>query len=355
MIERIKPLIENSGSFGLLTDQNPEDHEFLAKEALKKTISQKFLPVLDLPRPHTELLEKWSAIIKPVQEIEFPKKTLLKLPKSKYGIKEVAYKEDGENLALVITSDNGLISSNDISFETLLPETETVFCFFENQAKLEKFQGMLQLPDNEKIVFLSPNRRTQTEKVFEIIKIFNPDILEDAGISSLLYAALVSETNNFSEKNTKEVLSLGSLLLENTIQHEIISEILEKEKSDISPQLFGRALARTFIDPLLNISWSFLNSRDLQKTNSSSISLKSLYKITQKISKIITSQNLHILIWQSIDGIQALVAAGKGRNESFLLPFAEKMNAAPQSRFFTVGPFKNFSEAEIYLRDALKT
>ena len=46
-IDKIKSLIEDSQSFAILSDKNPENFEFLAKEALKTTINKKNIPIID--------------------------------------------------------------------------------------------------------------------------------------------------------------------------------------------------------------------------------------------------------------------------------------------------------------------
>ncbi len=361
MLEKITNIIENSQSFGILIDQNSEDCEFLLKEVLKKTILKNETPVLDLPKAclpegkvQNELQEKWSTISKPSPIIEFPKKTLIKLPKDKYGIKEVSYKTQDGNLALVLTANTENILIEDISLEKLPPETEVVFCFFDEENKINQFKNSIQIPNNEKIIFITSKTRTQTEKVFDIIKIFNPKILNDSEISTLLFAALVTETNNFSERKTKEVLSLGGLLLEKGVDKEKISEIIKKENSLFFNQIFGRAMARTYTDQELAISWSFLNNKDFQKTNNISITPQKIYKIIKKISYSINPQKLNILIWQTINGVECMIADPKNLHRPKLLTLAEKIGTNLNSRYFTTGPFKNFSEAEIYLKNTIR-
>lgn len=354
MTEKIKSLIENSKSFALLLDDQPEEHEFLAKEILKEVINNKGLPVLTLPEDPEELKKKWALVAQSANSINFPQKTALKLPKTKYQIQEISYKDDGENLSFIITSPNDIILKEDISLEKLPPEAETVFCFFENREKIEKFKNLLCLPAQEKIIFFEQGEKTLTEKIFNIAQIFDPQLLNNEKISTLLYAALLLETRNFTEKTSKDTLALASLLLENGVQQEIISSVAEAQKNVFSAQLIGRLLARTFIDDALGVSWSFLNSRDLQKTNNISASPSLLYKMIQQAKTLIPIQKLHILLWQTTEGIKALVAVGGQKTEKYLLPIAEKMDTKPCSKFFISGPFETFSEAELKLREIIK-
>jgi hypothetical protein len=245
MLEKIKPLVENSKSFGILLDKNPEEHEFLAQEALKEAIRSRGIPVLSLPETHEELQKKWGRIIKPTALFDFPQKTAIKLPKEKYGIKEVAYKEDQDNLSLIITSSNALLSNEEISIEKLSPETEAIFCIFENHEKLEMFKTFLQLPESDRIVFISADEKTLTEKISLIIKLFEPRYLENKEVATLLFASLLVETNNLYKKGSKEIFSFASLLIENRADKEAVSEIMDHEKKPSFVQIIGRLLART--------------------------------------------------------------------------------------------------------------
>jgi hypothetical protein len=353
-LNKIKTLIEESKSFGLLLDPNPEEHEFLAREILEQVITQKKLPIVSLPELSKINKEKWSPVLKEKLAVFVPHKTSIRLPKQKYLVEEVAYEENEEYLSFVLTPKKGGLLKEDLVLENLPPQVDTAFCLFENETKIETFKNDITLPSKEKIVYITPNEKTITEKVFSIAEIFNPNILTDKNISTLLFAALLKETNEFSENITKETLSLGSLFLENGARKETINSITEKEKTAFSAQILGRMLARTYIDDVMKTSWSFLNQRDMQKTNQVSVSPNFLYNLLKKIRTLIPPQKLHVLIWQSKEGIRALITAAAHKNEQYLLPLAQKFQTEPQSRFFIVGPFENFSQAESKLRQTLK-
>ena len=113
-------------------------------------------------------------------------------------------------------------------------------------------------------------------------------------------------------------------------------------------------MARTYTDQELAISWSFLNNKDFQKTNNISITPQKIYKIIKKISYSINPQKLNILIWQTINGVECMIADPKNLHRPKLLTLAEKIGTNLNSRYFTTGPFKNFSEAEIYLKNTIR-
>jgi len=355
-IEKIELLINGSQNFGVFLNRDPEDHEFLAKEILKRTINKRGYPVLDLPADNLELTSKWQSLTSPFDvQLEFPKKTSIKLPREKYGIKEVSYKEqkDGD-LSLIVTSQNSPLLNEDLLIEELPPEIDVVFCLFNNSEKLENFKSQAKLPPNDKVVFLTSEGKTLTQKIFEITKLFDNNALDDPEINSLLFAALTTETNNFSEKIDEENLSFASSLLAKGADKAGVFKLLEKEKKTSVIQLLGRILARTYTDEISNISWSFLNQRDIQKTGNAPTSVLFMQKMINKIKPFLPPLNLHILLWQSETGINATSTFGTARNENYLEAMAEKIGAKAKNRFLTLGPFENFSKAEIYMREKLR-
>lgn len=352
-LNKIKTIIENSGSFAILLDKKPEEYEFLAAEALKQALNIKNRPVLILPPDAGRFKEKWGAILQSEKIVPFPQKTTIKLPKKTCEIEKISYKEEDGYLSFIITSgNNGILSKEDISLEKSVPEAESVFCFFEKREGIKKFENSIVLPSNEKMIFITPNNKTLTEKCFNIIKFLDENILNDKNISSLLFASLIIETENFAE-TTEPTLRLGAFLAERGERQEKVMEILKKEKDPSFAQILGRVLARTYVDNLLGVSWSFLNYKDFQKTNNIPPSPLFLYGLLKKV-RLFINQNLYILIWQSVNGIMATVTASKDKNREYLSLFAEKMQANLESRFFTIGPFENFSQAEINIRKAIK-
>lgn len=353
-LEKIKTLVAGSKSFGILLDDNPEEYESLLKEILKETIASKDIPVVSLPEDPEGFREKWSEILKERSESVLPRKTSIKIPKEKYKINQISYKEDAESVSLVIDLPQEDLVLEDLRLEKLPPEADAIFCFFENEEKLSKFKNDVSAPSRDKIIFIKTTEKTLTGKIFDILKTFNPNAAEDKNATTILYASLLLETNHFSEKTTKETFSLAKLFAENGADIKTVSKILEKNKKTSVAQLVGRILARTYVDEFFGISWSFLNSKDLQKTNNVSIKEPALYGLLKNVRSFIPQQNLYVLLWQTAEGIKALITASENKSGEYLVPFAEKVGAHLKSRFFTVGYFENFSEAEKHLRHSFK-
>lgn len=353
MANDIKHLIETSKSFGILLEEKAEDYELLAKDLLIKILSLKQIPVASFPGDREAYKEKWGAIVKPHETIPVPHKTSIRLPKEKYNIKEVSYEENAEDLSLVITSKNGRLLKEELIFENLPPQVDALICFLKDESSVNLFKNRLQIPEKEKIVFVKKGeRKTFTEGIFELSKTFEPDPLYDRDAATLFLAMLLEETNNLTENINKDLLSLGSVLLEKGAQAEIIQEIRNAEKTK-GFHLLGRLLARTYLDETLQCSWSFLNMRDFQKTNHDAAA-RELNGLLKQAGQLVPKQKFRVLIWQTSGRVDAIMAAGEQHAEKNLSDIAQKAGIDSNNGFFLAGPFENFSQAEIKIRQLLK-
>lgn len=352
MANDIKHLIETSKSFGILLEETAEDYEILAKDLLIKILSRKQVPVVGFPCDKETYKEKWGAIVKISEIIPLPHKTSIKLPKEKYDIKEVSYEESANNLSLVITSKKGQLLKDELVFENLLPQVDALICFLKDESRVNLFKNCLQIPGNEKIIFIKNNQKTLTEEIFELSKTLEPNPLYDQNTSTLFLAMLLEETNNLTEKINKELLILGSLLLEKGAQIEMIREIRNIDKTK-GFHLLGRLLARTYIDETLQTSWSFINRRDFQKTNKIATAYL-LNNLLKQVKQLVPKQKFRVIIWQNGKGINAIMAANEQQGEKEILSMAQKIGVSSNNNFFPMGPFESFSQAEIKIRQILR-
>lgn len=358
-LEKIQSLFQESKTFALFSKKSSEDYKLLAKEALRQTLSEKKLGALSLP-DHLEFRKKWSRLLPSVEADVFSQQTSIRIPKNQYKIKELSCEEDNDFLSLIITSENGELNKNTIIFEPIPPKVDAAFCFFEPHDALNEFEKQLILPPKEKIVFLTSNEKTFAEKIFQIIKAVSPDTYSLPTISTLLFASLISETNNFIRPVSQEALRLGSEFLSQGADKETIKTILNEEKTISFARLLGRALARTHADELSDASWTFLSKKDLEKTESLNSPPSFFYNIVRNLRDLIPFRTLSLLFWPaSLSGqgghndnnILAMAAADE---EEKLIPLARYLGIELQSKFFTVGPFNSFSEAELRFRKALE-
>lgn len=351
-LEKIQSLFQESKTFVLFSKKNCEDYKLLAKEALKQSISGKKLSVISLPE-HSEFRKKWSRMFPNGENNVFSQQTSIRIPKNQYKIKELSCEENDDFLSLIVTSENGELNRNAVVFEPIPPKVDAALCFFEPRDAdlLKEFEKQLILPPKEKIIFLTSNEKTFAEKVSQIIKTAFPDTYPLSIIPSLLFASLITETNNFVRPVSQEVLRFGSELLSLGADKETIKTILSEEKTISFARLLGRALARTHNDELLDVSWTFLSQKDLEKTENSNSSPSFFYNIVQSLREIIPFRSLSLLFWHNSNKVLAMAAADE---EEKLIPLARHLGVELQSKFFTAGPFDNFSEAELRFRKALE-
>lgn len=351
-LEKIQAIIKESTTFALLSKKNCEDYKLLAKSALEKALLEKNLGVVSLPE-YPEFKNQWGAILPEQKNSPTLCQTSIRIPKNQHKVKELNYENNEDFLNLVITTENGEIDKNNIIFEPILPKADAVFCFFEPN-EFETSQNSEQeiiLPEKEKIIFFSSNGLTYAEKISQIIKVFAPETFSLKEISTLLFASLVSETNNFDRSINQEVLFFGSELLSHSADKERVKEILNKGKNLSFAQLLGRGLARTHINETSPASWTFLSADDLKKTRTTDISNAYFYNILCRIRNNIPRRLLSFLFWQNNQNIYAIVGADE---EKELMPIANIFGVKLHSKYFIAGPFNNFSEAELKFRNVLK-
>ncbi|MDD5032902.1 MAG: hypothetical protein PHC85_02185 [Candidatus Pacebacteria bacterium] len=355
MTEKTRQKISKSKSFVLLLGEFPEEHELLLREALKETMSFQNLACLLLPDPPENFLRKWNAIIRQAPEISFPKKTSIRLPKSRYEVREVSYKESEDELFLIITAGNQILSINDLLLEKLPVEPEAVICFFEKEEDLSRLNGNFNLPNKENIFFVSKEAETLTEKIFDVAKIFNPSLLDKENVAAIFLASLLKETNGLTENTTENVFHLAATLSGKSGRFKnAVEAVTEGEKNTSFSQLLGRILARTFVDSESNVSWSFLNARDIQKTGNFGLSYEDMRQLLKTARKHIVAQDLHILMWQPNGNVEALVIPGLAEGTQAAYHKLQESGLKKTGGFLTAGPFENFTSAEINLRQILK-
>lgn len=353
-IDKIKELIEQSKSFALILDKNPEEYELLSREALKSALCLKGVFVYLLPKNDENFIEKWSAAISKFENTPPSYFVSLNIPKKKFKIKEIFYESNDEFFTLNIGTEGGGLTPENIIFKPKATAIDAVFCFGSPEIKWSEItKDEMSLPGKEKIVFITNKDKTIAEKIKDIISIIDEKLLSESNISTLLFAALILETDNFTRNISEKNISLAGVFLKSGAAKKVINEILEKEKTDSFAQLLGRAMARTRIHEKLLSSWTFLSKEDLEKTGYKNDNPRLFYKILLKMCSSLPTQQLSLIFWQEEDGVHLLASTFQESKEN-LISLSEKLNGDFNGKFLIAGPFKNFSEAEIQTREALK-
>ena len=357
-MERIKNLINETKSLAIVAEENCEENVFLLKNAMEAAFHETNIKTISLPKnENLHYFEKWSDILpkEKADENRLVAKTLLKIPKGAFSIKELSYEEDENFFSLIITPKNGesgRLTKEIAIFEEAIPEVETALCFFENARILERFKNSFKMPPPEKIVFLTNHQKTLTETAFNLIKFPNEFVPQEQ--ATLFLASLISETKNFNRQAGRNSFALAETLLKNSADQKTIKKIMDRQKTNSFNQLFGRALARSFYEEHLDLFWAFLSQKDFQKTNTTPGRGLSI-QILEELQKIASLPQTYIILWQDegMRGENSISGIVKSYNKTALLELNNSFNSITGS-MLEVGPFDNFSEAEIKLRSMLK-
>lgn len=346
-MDKINKIINNSNSFAILFKDKSQEYELLLAHALSAALFLKDLNVYQLATATESFKQKWSSLLLEVPSKPIPQITNIKIPTKESGVEEIGYEKEDGILNLHINS-NEVINKSGITIEQHQSVIDVVFCFGEiNEPQIEY----------RELVSISPNETTASEKVLEIIK--NLELNDTAGIkkvASILLAALIIETDNFTQHFSPHTLDAGKKLLEMGGDKKSISLVLEKEKSTPFTQILGRAMTRTRTDNETRISWTFISKEDFEKTNNQPPNELLILQLAQKIRSLTPAQPTMIFIWQNDSGIEVMV---KNFDESRtarekILALSQKAACPLQNDFFVMGPFKNFSEAETQTQKMLK-
>ena len=377
--EKIKEILKEAKSVALLSEQNPNEEVFLLKNCFELGLKNLGADVLTFPQNEENEIsssykEKWLPLFENINETSPAEsvKTIIKIPKKDFVIKELSYNEDNDFFSLVITSNNGKLAKETAIFETIMPEPQAVFCFFENKENLENFKPLLKFPVEENIIFLNhlaghsvPDKSdtkypTITGRIANLMQLLEMNF--SAPVLNFLFAALVVETNHFKDYSDKEIFSLANFLLGRGASADAVRDILENQKTNSFIQLTGRAAARSHYEEQLGVSWSFLSDKDFEKT-SHSPSLELILKVTKEIVRFIKKAEIFVICWKNTlapatefnQPEKTVLALIKSLDNSFLRDTAQKFGVQPQSDYLVVGPFQNFSEAEIKIRETLNS
>lgn len=361
-IETIKQIINSSESTALLLEKDDSEESFLAKESLKTALLLKNIALISLSRESPDYFKKWAAFLSR-DNLFVPQKIFINIPKDKYPIKELKYDENDKFFSLSIVTQGTDFNKDDLIFEKALPKVDSVFYFSKNpaSAKLENFKDSLEIPAEERIIPIMSGSGTVSEKVFNIILALNleENILKTSHLTTLLFAAILKETDNLTKNISKEILQAAAFLLDQGADKETIRKIFNQEKEQYIWQLLGRSLARTAIDENLKSSWTFLAKKDFEK-NKTEAKPELLFRILKELKKQIPSQAFSFLVWESnllpaekLDkgAVWAIVDSQDGEKLKLL---AEHLEAPQENTYIKTGPYASFSEAEINLRRALK-
>ena len=212
--DRIKNIIEESGSFALLLNENAKEHELLARKTLKAALRSKGKSVRVFPEAPDEFKKRWSAILPPAKNGSFVHSGAIRIPKEKLNIKEISYENGGDFFVINIKSENGRLERENVSIESGPAEIDAVFSIGPADAEyMSKLKEKISLPPEDKIIPINPNGAALAEKTRDIIKNIDEELLSRDNIPTLLLAALLLERISRCEQSMGKAAELERDLL----------------------------------------------------------------------------------------------------------------------------------------------
>jgi hypothetical protein len=130
-----------------------------------------------------------------------------------------------------------------------------------------------------------------------------------------------------------------------------LQETDEKESLQFN-QLFGRALARLKEDKELDANWCFISKDDIEKTIKQVGTDEVFLKIFKKLGHTAPMRSILILLWQDNEGVKAVIKAGGKEMQTNI---QESLKAQMRENCVFTGPFQNFTQAELKIRNAIKS
>ncbi len=337
--DQIRETLESANSAALVVGEEYSEEKFLLREALASFLRGRNLSVFFLPETPKEIKNKWSVFLSGEDNFLPQKQTSIKIPKKFFTAKELEYEDNEEFLNINLTPTPGAfgtLEKNHILVEQKSMEVDIALCFCQPDIKeLIKHSG---LAVKKEVIFIIQDEKTISEKIYELMeKIGHNTDPKETNIPHLLLASLLLETDNFRKKITEGVLSLGHTLLSWGADKKIIEDANKNEFSLSYGQILGRALARTRINKELKSTWTFLSHEDVSKAGLQELDVDTITKISRETSRISPQQSVSVILWQNKNSVFAMVIKNQKEKERKIF-----------------GPYKNFSEAELFIQQNLK-
>jgi len=348
--EKIKKIFAGSRTFAVICGSDAGEEVLLAKEALGEALRNSGVIVYQLPERLKSFGDKWSAVLPPTENFSPLYSTSILIPKSRFDTKEISYSDDGNNISINISSAKEEIAKDSVIFKTIPAKADAVFYFTPPN---EQLSAKISLPEEEdKIIVLSASDSASfSEQVFEIIQTASlAGNLEKTRAPNLLLASLILGTNHFKNNFGEKTANLLGDLLRLDADKKQIDKITDNKKNSFV-RLLGRAMARTSPNESLKSAWSFVSWQDLEKTGNEAAGADFFREIAGKTKEISAHQPVFVLLWQKKEGVFGVILADYQEMADklrFSLP-AENKNG-----FLECGPYKNFTEAEMKIQNALK-
>ncbi|MFA6525353.1 MAG: DHH family phosphoesterase [Patescibacteria group bacterium] len=232
--------------------------------------------------PHNQFLPKSKEIISDLTSL---RKFIISLDVSRTKVEELSYDIKNDQLDIYITPKDGTfrdkdvrLSSSDFEYDLIFvldaPDLETLGKLYENNTEFFYHTPIINIDHNPandnfgQINLVDLTATSSSEIIFELVKDWREDILDEYNATSLL-AGIISKTKSFQTSSvTPRSLAIASHLISSGARREEIIRHLYQTKSVETLKLWGRALAKLKQDKDNKIVWSVLSADDFAKSGS---------------------------------------------------------------------------------------
>jgi hypothetical protein len=353
-IEQIRETLDSANSAAIIIGENHTEEKFLLREALASFLKDKNISVFLLPETPKTAKDKWPDFLEQEAGSRLPNRTSIKISKKNIKINELEYDEDDEFLNINLFSSAGKIEKEHVIIEPKPTEVDIAFCFCNPTAdEIKKIDG---LAIKKEMIFIIPDGKTISEKVFELMQKTNPYIsFEKKNIPNLVLSALLLETENFRKNMGEGVLLLAHNLLSLGADKKLLEETGKKELPLAFGQILGRAMARTRNNKNLKSYWTFLTKEDFEKTGVNGTDVDIPVRIIRETFKLSPGQPISVILWQRNDSVWCLTAKNSGLEAEEIFKKIEAVSGKQSKNgLIALGPYKNFSLAEVDVQKNLK-
>lgn len=341
-------ILETHSRFVIASEHDAPQEVMLAKEALRALLFYSGKHFFSYPGALTALAKEYQNMVSVIPQNTLPSDVIISFPADS-NIGEVRYENEARPSFIITPKEKFDISG--ILTREMLPVAEAGFFFFPyDHALTEDIARYVALPSREKIIFLAKNTRTFAEKIFDISRAA-PDFKPNEIFATLLYASLAEETDNFRENVSVRTFEIAKELIEIGANKDLIRSVSDTQKNINQAHIMGRALARTQVDSKTSSSWTFLAESDFQKAHYNFFDEYTLPYFIKTVRRALPPARASFLLWENGGNVHACVYS---EDENMLSFFAGSLGKAQKNRYLVVDGFKNFSEAEIKLKEVLK-
>ena len=148
--EKIREIINKTGSVALIVGENHKEQDILTREALRIFFQNKGWTICLFPENPEDIKNKWSPILNNYKNPSLSSEISVRLPNNIFNVKEIGYEEEDEFLTLKILTDGNNAGKNDILLDVKPAIFDILICINSPDAKFDNFKDKISLTADDK-------------------------------------------------------------------------------------------------------------------------------------------------------------------------------------------------------------